>query len=199
MLSSRIAVTTAMALGLAVGLCGTAYADIPDANGVYTGCYNPSKGNYYQSTGYYNQGTSNYNQGTGNLRVIDYEGGERCRRSEVLVTWNEQGQQGPVGPAGPQGATGAQGPAGAGGLTGYEFVEKQFTVEAGTGGSQSFEAPCPAGKLVIGGGYFLFDPGPVISRDSPTPSGDGWLIAIRENSPIATLINVYATCADATS
>ncbi|MFB6679962.1 hypothetical protein ACFCWG_47800 [Streptomyces sp. NPDC056390] len=104
-----------------------------------------------------------------------------------------------MGTPGTPGATGATGATGSGGLTGYEFVQKQFTVEAGTGFSQSFEAPCPAGKLVVGGGYFLGDPGPVISRDSPTPGGDAWLIAIRANSPIATLINVYAACADATS
>ncbi|MFI8823878.1 hypothetical protein [Streptomyces sp. NPDC053431] len=77
----------AVNLGLAVGVLGggTARADIPDANGVYTGCYS---------------------RNDGDLRVIDYAAGVRCRPREITVTWNEQGRR---GPAGPQGETGPAG------------------------------------------------------------------------------------------
>lgn len=59
--------TAAAAFGLAAGYSSPAHADIPDANGVYTGCYTST---------------------TGHLRVIDYEEGERCRLFERMVTWS---------------------------------------------------------------------------------------------------------------
>ena len=84
--------TAAAVLVAAVG--GVAYAAIPGAGGVISGCY-------VKPFGY--------------VRVIDTDAGQRCNRFETPIAWN---QSGPVGPAGPTGATGPTGPAGAPGTTG---------------------------------------------------------------------------------
>ena len=55
---------------------------IPNARGVYSGCYQ---------------------QVTGDLRVIP--GSKGCRAGESRVTWNREGQRGPAGPQGPVGDT----------------------------------------------------------------------------------------------
>jgi hypothetical protein len=88
-------------LGAVVGaaLAGGAVtlAAIPDSGGVIHGCYQKN---------------------VGNLRVIDVSAGDKCRPSEIAISWSETGPQGPAGPAGPQGpkgdtgATGPEGPAG---------------------------------------------------------------------------------------
>jgi len=65
-----------------------AAASVPDANGVFHGCYNPLNGA---------------------TRLVD---GTSCSRFEKAVTWQQTGIQGPKGPAGATGATGPQGPAG---------------------------------------------------------------------------------------
>jgi hypothetical protein len=41
-----------------------------------------------------------------------------CRRNELALAWNAQGQPGPAGPAGPAGRAGATGPAGSAGAAG---------------------------------------------------------------------------------
>ncbi|KOU78124.1 hypothetical protein ADK94_35330 [Streptomyces sp. XY593] len=86
-------------MSLAGPLSGAAHADIPGANGVYTGCYSRI---------------------TGNLRVIDFEAGQRCRTllGENTVTWNQTGPKGATGATGATGSTGATGNTGAPGATG---------------------------------------------------------------------------------
>ena len=64
---------------------GTAYAAIPNANGVINGCYNVL---------------------TGSARIVD---GTSCGFLERSISWS---QTGPQGPAGEQGPEGPQGPAG---------------------------------------------------------------------------------------
>ena len=77
---------------------------IPNALGIYTGCYSAS---------------------TGDLRLI--AGSQGCRSAERRVTWNRRGQRGPLGregepgapgPSGPQGAMGSQGSSGSQGPAG---------------------------------------------------------------------------------
>ncbi|MGW2275481.1 hypothetical protein [Streptomyces yangpuensis] len=84
---------------LAGPLSGAAHADIPGANGVYTGCYS---------------------RVTGSLRVIDFEAGQRCRTllGENTVTWSQTGPKGATGATGATGPTGAAGATGATGATG---------------------------------------------------------------------------------
>jgi hypothetical protein len=62
---------------------------IPNARGVYSGCYVIA---------------------SGTLRLVP--GRKGCRSGERRVTWNRSGRRGPVGPVGPQGETGLQGPQG---------------------------------------------------------------------------------------
>lgn len=76
---------------LVVGLSlwtSSASAAIPDANGVFHGCYNVL---------------------SGSMRLID---GTSCNLLERHVTWQQQGPTGPQGVPGPQGPQGPQGPAG---------------------------------------------------------------------------------------
>lgn len=80
-------------------VAGTAVAAIPDASGVYHGCYNLL---------------------TGSLRVID---GTYCSLLERHVTWQQTGLPGPAGPQGPQGLQGPQGPAGAPGSNANVIVD----------------------------------------------------------------------------
>ena len=95
-----------------MGVGGVAYATIPDASGLLTGCYAKS--------GRENQG----GLPAGSLRLIDPSLRQKCKPSEKKVTWNQTGQAGPAGakgdpgPAGPAGAVGAQGPAGPAGPAG---------------------------------------------------------------------------------
>jgi len=50
-----------------------------------------------------------YSKANGALRVIDTEAGESCLRSELAVSWNEQGPQGEPGLPGPKGEKGDPG------------------------------------------------------------------------------------------
>lgn len=80
-----------VALAVLIGLAApAAYASIPDASGVFHGCYNPANGN---------------------TRIID-TATSSCRGQEVAVQWGQAGPSGSAGPAGPQGVAGPAGPAG---------------------------------------------------------------------------------------
>ena len=61
-----------------------------------------------------------------------------------------KGDTGPQGPQGPQGPAGPQGPRGAPGLSGYEVISSDSN---GTGELHIANAQCPAGKVMIGGGF----------------------------------------------
>jgi hypothetical protein len=87
------AVIAAFAVGVASAQRPT--GDIPDAAGLYTGCYV---------------------NGPGTLRLV--AAGVPCRTGETRVTWNRVGQTGAEGPPGTPGADGAPGPPGADGPPG---------------------------------------------------------------------------------
>ncbi|MFD7256821.1 hypothetical protein [Streptomyces sp. NPDC059874] len=102
---ARVAAVTGTTTLLAAALFGgVAYADIPGAGGVYTGCYSA---------------------GSGTLRVIDDEAGQRCRAGERTVTWSQAGQPGPIGP---QGRAGSQGDAGLPATKLFAFVDVDGTL-----------------------------------------------------------------------
>lgn len=67
---------------------GTAYAAIPDANGVIHGCYNVL---------------------TGSAKIVD---GNNCGFFEKAITWQQTGPRGATGATGAQGQQGVPGPAG---------------------------------------------------------------------------------------
>ncbi len=72
-----------------------ARAGIPNARGIYTGCYRPE---------------------TGDVRLIP--GWKGCLAGERRVVWSRRGPRGPFGPEGPPGEPGAAGLQGAQGPTG---------------------------------------------------------------------------------
>jgi hypothetical protein len=84
-----------LAVPSALAVAGLAYATIPAAGGVIHGCYQKN---------------------VGNLRVID-PATDKCRPSEIAISWNAQGPKGDPGPQGPVGPQGPQGPAGPPGET----------------------------------------------------------------------------------
>jgi hypothetical protein len=86
--AARLSALAVLVLVVAAG--GVAYAVIPRAGGLISGCYK--------------------NQ-SGQLRVID-PAADSCLPSESSIQWNQAGQVGPVGPAGPPGPSGATGPRG---------------------------------------------------------------------------------------
>ena len=108
------------------------------------------------------------------------------------------GPVGPTGPAGPTGATGPSGPTGPQGTPGLAAVER---VTAGapsdTSSPKSVSPVCPAGKVVLGGGFSYFGPtGFEVVSSSPLIGQEGWFAEIHRTgaSAVWTLIG-YAICA----
>ena len=91
-----------------------ARAGIPNARGIFTGCYQV---------------------GTGDVRLI--RGTLGCRPGERRVTWSRRG---PIGPRGLQGPVGAQGAAGERGETGTRGAQGS-PGPSGPGGSQGPGGP----------------------------------------------------------
>jgi hypothetical protein len=142
-----------------------------------------------------------YSNHSGALRVV--ASGELCRQDETAISWNRQGPPGPVGrqgeqgPIGPQGLEGPEGPAG--GLAGREVVSLGFTVPQST-----FEftyvatAECPAGKVVLGGGYEIEQAGVNEFRESHPevvqPGVEGWSVGVGPDDDVDVDGVVYAIC-----
>jgi len=192
---------------------GLAWASIPAANGVITGCYDKD----------------------GSLRVIDAESGKSCGKKEKQLTWNQTGPTGPQGPQGlpgPQGTPGPkgdpglqgpagipgptgvpgvpgpQGPQGVPGLSGYEIVTSDSLFNSSS--TKAWSADCPAGKVALGGDAYIFpslaDPNrftaPVVLIASMPSTGNGvtpgWEAASSEIAPYTYdwHMIVYAICAN---
>ena len=107
---------------------GIAYAAIPDASGVISGCFV---------------------SGQGQLRVIDKDKGETCKNNETAISWNQKGpkgdkgDKGDIGPQGPQGQTGAQGPQGQTGPQGPQGPAGA-TGQQGSAGATGAQGPAGA-------------------------------------------------------
>ena len=136
----------------------------------------------------------------GNVRMGDTP---QCRLpGGRLVYWNTA----PVpGPTGPKGATGPTGPVG---ISGYEVVHTT-PWKPGDGFSDVlyFDAPCPPGKLALGGGGFaVSNPavGPLedlVLAASYTGSGSGWIVGFKRSDAAIFLptesvdADVWVVCA----
>lgn len=168
----EIGAVVAVASAIAVGV-GVARATVPDANGVFHGCYALDGGA---------------------LRVIDTGNGETCAAgTEVPLDWNLAGPAGPKGPAGPAGPGGIQGAQGAPGTdaasAAYERVTSTFSTDGN--GKGSGDANCPNGKLALGGGVLVqADVHATTSR--PKDDGSGWSVTMR-GAPNGNYF-VYAIC-----
>lgn len=202
---------------------GLAWASIPAANGVLTGCYANKDGS---------------------LRLIDAATGAKCSNKEKQITWNQTGPAGPQGATGPQGlpgpqgtpgpkgdpgqqgsqgpqgvpgptgvpgVPGSQGPQGAPGISGYEIVTSDSVFDSSA--TKFLSADCPAGKVALGGGADIFpslldpnrDTAPVVLRASIPAIGNGvtpgWEAQSSETAPYSYNwhMQVYAICANVTT
>lgn len=122
-----------------------------------------------------------------------------------------QGPQGPMGLQGTPGAEGPQGPQGAPGLSGYEIVTVDSAFDSSA--TKLLSADCPAGKVVLGGGAYIFpslaDPNrltaPVVLIASMPSTGNGvtpgWDAQSSEIAPYTYdwHMIVYAICANVTN
>jgi hypothetical protein len=120
---TRLAAATATALVLGAG--SVAYAAIPSADGVVSGCYAKNGGT---------------------LRVVDASA--PCKTTEMSIAWNQKGQPGAQGPQGPQGPQGAKGEPG--GLSTVHTGSGSATVTADTY-SDVAGVQLPAGTYQIAG------------------------------------------------
>jgi Collagen triple helix repeat (20 copies) len=115
----------------------------------------------------------------------------------------EPGPAGPTGERGPIGATGPQGPAGPqgapGGISGYQVVSETLTFVPGTTGTAG--AACPSGKVVVGGGYALFNNYSVWQIHGSKPEPPYWSVSFFYPGTAGGdgQIRIYAICATAAS
>lgn len=99
------------------------------------------------------------------------------------------GPAGPIGPMGPAGAIGPQGPAG--GLSGYQRVQQTHTVAAGF--FANLGVTCPAGTVVLGGGYTS---DAVLTVQGSYPASDTvWSVPLHNRSTTSGQLTVWALCA----
>ena len=131
----RLLVATTAALGIGAGI---GYATIPSSGtGVINGCYAKN----------------------GELRVIDTDAGEKCKKNEAEISWNQgakgdtgaTGPQGPKGDTGATGATGPQGPKGDTGATGATGPQGPQGLKGDTGATGATGATGPQGPQGLKG------------------------------------------------
>lgn len=122
---------------------------------------------------------------------------------EFWITIGGTGPQGPVGatgPQGPAGATGAPGAIGPQGPAGAAAAPAVTTVSSGLNHINpswivTLFADCPAGSVVIGGGYRTFSAGDYMAIKANRPySATQWLVEAWNLSPQSISVEVFATC-----
>jgi Collagen triple helix repeat (20 copies) len=167
---------------------GASPTKIPNAAGVYSGCYQVA---------------------SGALRLVP--GTVRCRGSERRVRWSQRGPKGPAGAEGPQGQPGAQGLQGAQGPSGSQGVRGSTGLQgpigpAGPQGPQGEQGePGPAGPQGDPGPQGdQGDPGPQGPPGAPGPQGDpgpagaqlvtGTPVTSAANAARNTTVTATATC-----
>lgn len=104
-----------------------------------------------------------------------------------------QGEQGLKGDPGPQGPKGDQGPAG---VSGYSRVYNELNVA--TGQAATIDAACPAGKVVVGGGFYADNNSFSVSESFPI-DGQTWRVTARNGAPadVSNILIAYALCLNA--
>jgi hypothetical protein len=202
-----------VALLAGVASAGVAYAAIPDASGVFTACRLNAAGTIRL-----------IDPSIGGTSLLGH-----CTSLETQITWNQGGPKGPVGDKGPtgdkgpQGDPGNKGPTGDKGLSGDKGLpgDKGPQGDPGPAGAltttvvaTSFAIPaasdyvwehahCASGHVT--GGGFTLDGGLPSSRAEirlveSGPSGNGWYVAVRNESGrplngITLYGSAYALCA----
>jgi hypothetical protein len=158
----RLLVAVATAL-VAVAIAVFAYARIPTSQGVITACVARD----------------------GGVRFVDTDRGQRCRRGERRVRFNQRGRRGPRGLPGSPGAAGAQGLEGAQGTAGAASAGGAAGApgrDAGTivdgGGCSAIQSaidglPATGGAVLVRPGVFTCGAPIVIDRDHVALRGSG--------------------------
>jgi hypothetical protein len=141
---------------------------------------------------------------SGSLQIVG--SGVACKNNESLLTWNTQGLQGPpgparpAGPAGPAGPVGPQGPAGVSGVTGIVTVTSMITLPPAAGSKVLAGINCPAGKILLSGGYRLWSAaeGVQVLESHPSPgASEQWdVTVVNLGYPNEMPIELYARCAN---
>lgn len=138
----------------------------------------------------------------GAIRLL--KAGQRCRKGQKAVSWNQEGPAGPRGPqgaAGPAGATGAAGTPGAAGAKGLDaFTHVVIRRAVRTGFLTGDEiVKCNTGEIAVGGGVTS---GSTAARvwasapldfEGPEEAPTAWLAGIANPEPLTT--KFYAICA----
>jgi hypothetical protein len=103
------------------------------------------------------------------------------------------GPAGPAGPTGPKGDKGDPGAPGANGVSGYEVGSTSIDLPtAATAGGTFF---CPAGKVVVGGGWDSNGGFNVfVEKSAPTADGTGWIGLIQNNSGATVHVTLTRAC-----
>lgn len=88
-------------------------------------------------------------------------------------------------------------------VPGYQTLKLVFTLQPHRhGGSVLY---CPAGKIVLSGGFHIEVPGATSpnapfypTRSAPILDNGkyGWIVSVRNDAPVPITINIYAICAD---
>jgi len=121
----------------------------------------------------------------GSIRIVGEN--ETCRRNEMPLDWNIQGEPGPAGPPGPSG------------VSGYQIVTHQEFLAPGTFANVHVE--CPVGKKVLGGGFSIETPDDVKVFSSEPSDGlgnvidHGWNVLVHNMGTVSRQTTVSAICA----
>lgn len=105
-------------------------------------------------------------------------------------------------PAGPRGERGVPGPPGPTGLAGIEVVVFPGIVQPGDTQGR-FLAPCPPGKVVLGGGVAVFNENIRVLTSTPVDTGTDWSVVVRPFAGATfggagpSAVNIRTVCADA--
>jgi hypothetical protein len=145
-----------------------------------------------------------YQKFNGTLRLVAADN-PACRSSEQQIAWSETGPKGEKGDQGVQGVPGERGATGLrgqAGVSGYQIVDLDFTADEGT--LTTVTVTCPTGKVVIGGGAWLFtnprtlaDVVPRLLQSAPIDSST-WEIKLDNNgSPFTWDYRGRAICINA--
>lgn len=140
-----VAVSAVVLAGGASGASNQSRGSIPNARGVFSGCYDRP----------------------GSLRLVPANVG--CRPDEKRVTWNRRGRRGPTGSAGPRGSPGPQGPQGAQGPTGAQG-DRGAQGPVGAAGPAGPQGP-PGADGATGAPGAQGDPGPQGAQGDPGVQG----------------------------
>ena len=122
----------------------------------------------------------------------------------VVRKLNTAAEPGPQGPEGPQGQEGLQGPEGetgppgSPGISGYEVLTASMEFVFDDNFSSlpvTLAVPCPAGKLVISGGWEQSHSAiHEVWKSAPAMTQDGWLVRFSRGTNQPFTVTGYAIC-----